>query len=132
MNSVRSAKLVLPALMICAALSACGNDTNTPAVTKKFSSVVTDMKGACVPCHTDPGGTALSKFKIAADNTTTYNGLMSAGLINKSAPEMSPLILAGKGQMMVGTPPAAHSPAALTNAKAAEWIEWIKAGAAND
>lgn len=132
MNSVRSATLVLPALMLCAALSACGNDTTTPPAAKKFSAVVTDMKGACVPCHTDPGGTALSKFKIAADNTTTYNGLMSAGLINKSAPEMSPLILAGQGKMNVGTPPAAHSPAALTNAKATEWIDWIKAGANND
>lgn len=132
MNSVRSAKLVLPALMLCAALSACGGGTTDPPPAKKFSAVVTDMKAACFPCHQDPGGTSLAKFKIAADNATTYSNLMSANLINKSAPEMSPLILAGKGQMMVGTPPANHAPAALTPAKATEWIDWIKAGANND
>lgn len=129
MNSVRSAKLVLPALMFCASLVGCDNTEtmNTPA--KKFSAVVSDMKAACVPCHTDPGGTALVKFKIAADNTTTYNGLMSAGLINKSAPDMSTLIQAGQGKIMAG---GAQHPAQLPTARANEWIEWIKAGAAND
>lgn len=92
-----------------------------------LAQIVRDMKSACVPCHTDPGGTALSKFVIPSDNSSLYKSLMTSGLIDRAVPENSPLIRAGRGQLPVGNPPAVHA-AALTASKATSWIGWIKAG----
>lgn len=131
MNLVHSAKHAILALGICAGLSACGDEPmmmNTDAAT--FTQVVTDMKSLCTPCHTENGGTALVKFIIkTSGNADTYNLLMTNSLVNKSAPEMSSLIQAGKGLIMAG---GAQHPMRLSTAQADKWITWIKAGAANN
>lgn len=130
MNLVHSAKYAFLALGLCAGLSACGDGTTMPpADTATFAQVVTDMKSACTPCHTDGSGTALTKFIIKTDNTATYNLLMTNSLINKSAPETSSLIQAGKGLIMAG---GSQHPQRLTTAQADKWVGWIKAGAANN
>lgn len=130
MNLVHSAKYAFLALGLCAGLSACDGTMdpgNTTAAT--FAQVVTDMKSACTPCHTDGSGTALTKFIIKTDNTATYDLLMTNSLINKSAPETSSLIQAGKGLIMAG---GSQHPQRLTTAQADKWVGWIKAGAANN
>jgi hypothetical protein len=130
MNLVHSAKYAFLALGLCAGLSACGDDTNNmPTQAATFAQVTTDMKSLCSPCHLENGGTALTKFIIKADNTATYNLLMTNSLINKSAPEMSTLILAGKGTLMVQGAPHVQK---LSTAQADKWTGWIKAGAANN
>lgn len=130
MNLVHSAKYAILALGLCAGLSACGdgNTMMTPTAAT-FAQVVTDMKSTCTPCHTDGSGTALTKFIIKADNTATYNLLMTNSLINKSAPEMSSLIQAGKGLIMAG---GSQHPQRLTTDQANKWIGWITGGAPNN
>ena len=123
-------KHVLQALGIGAFAAACDNtDPGMTGNTSGWVDIQADMKSlscASVGCHS-PG--TVNGFVIdttAGKEQANYDALLATMLINKSAPEMSRLIVVGKG----GIPrTGATHPAALSSTKATVWTTWIQAGA---
>ncbi|HPH27089.1 MAG TPA: hypothetical protein PLA87_09605 [Pseudomonadota bacterium] len=123
-------KHVLLALGIGVFAAACDNtDPGTSGNTSGWVDIQADIKSlgcAAVGCHSTGTANGFAIDTTAGKEQANYDALLATMLINKSAPEMSRLIVIGKGGMpRTGTP----HPAALSSTKATVWTTWIQAGA---
>ena len=137
MNLASSTKHVLLALSIGVISAACGGDdtTTTPdagTTTYTWTKVSSDMKTSCAiatSCHQATTAQTFSydKTLTPGSDMANYASLMAAGLIDKTNPANSAIIVSGKGGAYMGK---THSGGATLSAtQAANWAAWIAAGA---
>lgn len=123
-------KHVLLALGIGAFAAACGGtDPGMTGNTSGWVDIQADLKTlgcAAAGCHSPGLANGFSIDTAAGKEQANYDALMATTLINKSAPEMSRLILIGKGAM---PKTGVSHPALLSSTKATVWTTWIQAGA---
>lgn len=131
MHLAWSAKHALLALGIGVSFAACGDNTQQPPATYTWTQVSTDIKNSCATvtaCHLKGTTQPFSYDKALAPGSDMANLtlLMTANLIDKTTPENSTLLVVGQGGNYMG---AKHSGTNLSTTQAANWLNWIKAGA---